>query len=350
MEFTGNGPFHTHPNRILIDIWDRWDSSYYRGTADSGYLYDPPDVPGNVAFFPMYPLLLAGVHLFIADWSIAGILLSHFNFFLALLFLYKLTVWEFGSVSSAQRTLFYIALFPTAFFFSAIYTESTFLLFSVATIYFGKRQKWVLAGIAGMLATATRFTGIGLYIFLLLEWVDCFGWAGWRQSKTARRAFLWVHLSLFGLGAYIAFLAIRFGDPLAFINAQSGWGRATSLPFSALWRDLKGVLNASWFGSSFALWRVMIDVIAGIFALFHLPFIWRKLSTSYAAYTFIALLIPNLTNSTQSLSRYVLVIFPIFMVLGDWGKNPLLDKTILIGFTTLLAILTAVFVNWGFVA
>ena len=62
----GDGPWHTHPGQIYLDIWDRWDSAFYRGIARQGYVYLSPDEPGNVVFFPLYPLLTRLAHLLAA--------------------------------------------------------------------------------------------------------------------------------------------------------------------------------------------------------------------------------------------------------------------------------------------
>ena len=51
-----------------------------------------------------------------------------------------------------------------------------------------------------------------------------------------------------------------------------------------------------------------------------------------------------------SLSRYALVLFPIFMILGRWGRHSLLDRLLMFGFSMLLGVLTSIFVNWVFVA
>jgi hypothetical protein len=117
-----------------------------------------------------------------------------------------------------------------------------------------------------------------------------------------------------------------------------------------LWRDFAAIWRQSFVAGDPYMWRVTLDALAGVFAVVGSVLIWRRLGESYALYTFFSILIPGLTDSTQSMSRYVLVIFPLFMLLAIWGRNQVVDKFITIGFSLLLAILTTLFVNWRFVA
>ncbi|MEO0597264.1 MAG: hypothetical protein AAF126_14235, partial [Chloroflexota bacterium] len=93
----------------------------------------------------------------------------------ALIFLYRLTAFEFDD-ETAGRTVFYIAAFPTAFFFSAVYTESTFLLFSVGAFYFARKGEWGWASVMGMLCAGSRIVGVIRFGVIGLEWLRLHGW------------------------------------------------------------------------------------------------------------------------------------------------------------------------------
>jgi hypothetical protein len=97
------------------------------------------------------------------------------------------------------------------------------------------------------------------------------------------------------------------------------------------------------------MWREAFEAGAALLALIISPFVWRKFGISFAVYTILAVLVPAGTGSTRSLLRYVNVLFPLFMMLGFWGRNATFDKLTTIGFTILLGIFAAIFVNWGFV-
>ena len=76
---------------------------------------------------------------------------------------------------------------------------------------------------------------------------------------------------------------------------------------------------------------------------------WRSYGAGYGIYAFLTLFLPT-TSGSQSMIRYLLVCFPIFLVLGEWGRNEKLDRGIVLVFSALLGLLTAVFVSWIFVA
>ena len=123
----------------------------------------------DMAFFPLFPLLinilgsLAGNHL------VAGLLISNASFFFGLLYLYKLLEHEYDR-SVARRAIFYVSIFPSAVFFSAVYTESLFFMLTVASFYYMRSHRWWLAGAIGLFAAMTRVEGVLLVVPFLIEW------------------------------------------------------------------------------------------------------------------------------------------------------------------------------------
>jgi hypothetical protein len=348
-------------------MWSQWDTNHYRDIVLKGYTYDSVsssqlDNWSDVAFFPIYPLMVSALMPLTNDFAATGLLVSNVCFLLALILLYRLIFLECADHSTAQRTLVYVAVFPMAVFFNAIYTESTFLLTSVATFYFARRRMWALAGVSGAVATATRFIGILLYGVLLLEWARSCGWTltgaihrpAWRRLITGLKqnwkGLLLIQLALAGLLSYMLFLYVQFGDPLGFLHAQAAWGRRDMInPLTAIWNELQIVLRQSFTHGEPHLWRPLLNVLACLFGLMLTPFIWKRWGESYALYTLFSVLIPTTTNTVDSMARYTAVVFPIFAMLAFWGRHTLLDKTITIGFSLFLGILTAIFVNGGFI-
>jgi hypothetical protein len=85
-----------------------------------------------------------------------------------------------------------------------------------------------------------------------------------------------------------------------------------------------------------------------VFLVLTVP-IGRRFGASYAVYNAVQVLL-SIAFSANGIIRYVLISFPVFMLLGLWGKNTILDRLLLIGFSLFLGIFTTVFVNWYFVA
>lgn len=355
---TEEGHWVADPESPFLSYWAKWDSQWYVQIARDGYNYQPLR-QSNVAFFPVYPLLMRLMARLTKDnFVLAGFLVSNLAFFLALVFLYRLAELEFGDRGAAQRTVFYLAFFPTAFFFSAVYTESVYLLLTVATMYFARRHNWLLAALAGMLASATRNLGVLLLALVLWEWLRYHGWsilrihrsATWRNLGGALKHH-WHELIIIGaipLGLlfYMLFLRGNFERPFAFIEVQAAWGRQNIGPLAVLKRELPALLEV---GLTKGNLSRLLNVGATLGALAMVPFVWRRLGEGYAIYVLILVLVP-ISSAVMSVIRYVLPLFPVFMVLGWWGRRPAVDRGLLSFFALMLGVLTTLFVNWIFVA
>ena len=126
-----------------------------------------------------------------------GILVSWVAFVLAMVLLLKLAMLDVDE-EQAERAVYLAAIFPFAFFFGVVYTEATFLLFVLAAFYLFRTRWWILGGVFGALATATRVNGI-----LILP---ALAWIAWRRAEpnTSDRLRAGVGLALVacGIGAY----------------------------------------------------------------------------------------------------------------------------------------------------
>src|SRR4051812_44586727 len=77
----------------------------------------------------------------------------------AMVVLYRLAALDLPR-RRAERAVLLTAIFPFSFFFGAVYTESTFLLFTVLSFYCMRTGRWAAASASGAVATATRVTGV----------------------------------------------------------------------------------------------------------------------------------------------------------------------------------------------
>lgn len=356
---TGDGLYHANPNNVFLDVWARWDSGFYLSIAENGYNFELGQ-QSSVAFFPLYPLLMALITPIVGSTLAAGVVVSNAALLGALVFLYRLTDLEFADNAAATRAVFYMAAFPTAFFFSAVYTESTFVLFAIAAMYFARRRLWAWAALAGVLVASARIVGVVMWGVVGLEWLRAHGWtlstlhrrdawAGlWRGLRTDWRSLAIICLIPLGLLTYMLYLYNTFGDPVAFSTTQSAWGRELVGPFVIIYRDLANLWGADvWRGDIF--YHIVVDLAAFAVVVGAGVVMWRQLGESYALYSLLSVLIP-VSSGSQSMTRYALVVFPLFMLLGLWGRNGLLDRALLVSFSVFLGIFTAIFVNWIFIA
>jgi hypothetical protein len=325
---------------LLLAVWGRWDAVHYIDIATMGYHGT------DMAFFPLYPLLIAGLGSLLGNHLIAGLLISNAALFFGLLFLYKLVEHEFDR-GVARRAIFYISIFPTAVFFSAVYTESLFFMLTVASFYYMRERRWWLAGIIGMFAALTRVEGVLLVVPFAIEWAtahwDALRAGEWRKPVLDVAPIV---LICVGLGLYMAYLWVLRGDPLYFSHVQSNWNRHLAAPWTSVWNSWHKIATAT-SGQTvanqsieLAFTALMIGVLLGGF---------RKLKASYIAYMGLSILVPMSTSSLMSMQRFALVLFPMFAILALWGKRPSVNNAIVAFFLPLLGLFTVLFADWYWV-
>ena len=143
----------------------RWDAGWFVGIAEHGY--NPND--GSAEFYPAFPMVSRAFAWLLPLSSLgAATLVANVSFLLALIFLYGLTTLEYTE-NVARRSVILLASFPASFVFMAPYSESLFLLSSVAAFWWARRGRWGRAAIAGVVTTATRAVGLVLIPALLIE-------------------------------------------------------------------------------------------------------------------------------------------------------------------------------------
>ena len=324
---------------IALDVWSRWDAQHYLDIATLGYHGK------DIAFFPLYPLLIRIVGHLIGDHLVAGLLISNLAFFVALAYLYALTKKEFGDESTAFHAVFYTAIFPTAIFFSAIYTESLFLCLTVASVYYARRGNYITAGIIGALAALTRVEGVLVALPLAYE-----VWRGWREGQrtAAVRGAIGLALVPAGLGVYMAYLYALVGDPMAFQKIQVDWNRHLSPPWVSVYNTFHQIAIHPL--ASPATVNHLIELAFTFTFLMLMVISFQVLRPSYALYFAASLLVPMSTASLMSMPRFELVMFPAFMLLALWGRRAVVNSAIVSLFLPLLGLFTVLFADWYWLA
>ena len=298
--------------------WANFDGEHYIALAREGYR------PLTYYFFPLFPVLIK----FLTEiWSrglgnyvFSGLFISHLSLFLALLGFWKLVRLDY-SESIARVSLILILVFPTSFYFGAVYTESLFLGLSIWSIYFARRKQWFYSAILAGLSSATRLVGIILAPIIFLEFYS----ANKRVGKSWFKLIPILVLAVSGVLIYIYYLWQKTGDPLNFYHTVSIFGAQRSsnlvlLP-QVFYRYIFKIipsLNFAYFPSIFV---TLFEF--SVAALFLILSIWSffKLRPSYAAFLSLGYLLPAFSGSFSSLPRYVLVLFPAFILLAVYLRN-----------------------------
>jgi hypothetical protein len=328
----------------LLAVWGRWDAEHYIGIATSGYSGTEP------AFFPLYPMLIWLGGILTGNHLLAGLFISNAASFFALLYLYKLVEHEFNR-QVAHRSIFYVSIFPTAIFFSAVYTESLFLCLSVASFYYIRAHRWLLAGIFGFLAALTRVEGVLLTVPFLIEWAIALyelrgDWFKW-PVDTVVKPLIGLALMPLGLASYMAYLWVLRGDPLYFSHVQAHWDRYLAPPWVSFMHSFR-MITGNYAPQTIA--NQLLEVTFTILMIAALVVGFRRLRASYIAYMAISILIPLSTSSLMSMPRFALVLFPMFALFGLWGAKPTVNNIIVAFSLPLLGLFTVLFADWYWVA
>ena len=152
--YAPNTPPYRIYNNDFLDLPARWDTGWYLGIATHGYEYDAAksEAQQNIAFFPVYPMLMRYGSIFAGRqvlWT--GVAVSFIAFFAALVYLLKLAR-RYVDDDAAAIGVALLASYPFAFFFSTAYTESLFLLTIVAACYHFERDELWRASAWGLVA------------------------------------------------------------------------------------------------------------------------------------------------------------------------------------------------------
>ncbi|MGB9637283.1 MAG: hypothetical protein ACPLY7_00585, partial [Microgenomates group bacterium] len=140
--------------------------------------------------------------------------------------------------------------------------------------------------------------------------------------------------------------------PLMFIHVQPFFGAGRSgekliLLYQVFWRYLKMILTTKSDVLYFVVW---LEFLMAIFFLFLIVFSYiKKIRLSYLVFSIMPFLAASLSGTFSSLPRYLLVLFPIFICLGEI-KNPLLKKIIYVIFLFLEIMCISLFLRGYWVA
>ncbi|HEX8679477.1 MAG TPA: mannosyltransferase family protein [Chthoniobacterales bacterium] len=329
----------SHP---LLNTWIRWDAGWYESLAKEGYKFVAGQ-QSNTAFFPAYPATIRAVHGLVrgrTDWSwfVSGLIASNLALLGALFYLVRLVRLD-ADHETAARSALYLLAFPTTFFLSSVYTESLFILVTVAAFYHARRGQWLGAGLFGGLAALTRSPGILLCAPLAVEYLAQreFQW------RKIRADVLWLGLIPAALGALMLYFHLRFGNMNAVRDAQASWGagwgafRGPWFPFFEMAR--RPLAGHDWVDLGFTLLGLAMAVYVAL-----------RLRLSYGVYAVVAILFLTSWGQLESMPRYVLIIFPMFVAFARWGGNELFHRAYLMAGSGLAALFMIEFALWRWVA
>lgn len=323
-----------HP---LLEIWNRWDSLHYQSLARIGYQN------GGVskAFYPFFPWCVRFVSHFHLDYLVSAFVVSGIASVIAAILFRRLVEFEFNAVI-ARRAVWFFLIFPTAYFFHVGYSESLFLALALGAILAARNDRWWLAGMIGAYSWMTRPNGIVLLPTLGVEALH-----QWITTKRWQWRWLWIGLIPIGFGVYLLINWKISGDPFAFLRT-----RKESFFISASWPWI-GVREAFRNMRRSPSEAEMVGAQEFFFAILGLAcaiFSWIRLRPLYAMWITSSWILFTSVTFLQSLPRYSLSMFPIFMLFAMIAKNRFWAGVIAVWSLIYLALFAGLFARgwWAF--
>jgi hypothetical protein len=327
------------------DAFARYDSGWYYGIARDGYRFAEGG-RSNLAFFPLYPLLMRAVARLFGNrayhFYIAGIVISWAAFVVAMVLLYRVARLDL-SRRAANRAVLYASIFPFAFFYGVVYSESLFLMLMLAAVYGFRTRRWLIGGVGGALASATRVNGVMM--------LPALAWIGWEQTRGDRRqrwyATAAVGLAAAGLAVYSVYVYSLTGSFIEWYHSITRWqyvpGTHGGGVFIGFLRALI-VRPYAYLTQEPAAPYDLLNGGAGLMFLLAIPLVWRRLGGAYGLLMLMNLALPVSAGQFEGLGRYCAVLFPAFIWLATFRRSSV-QTSITVVFAMMYVLCLALFVN-----
>jgi Gpi18-like mannosyltransferase len=304
----------------IVAPWFRWDTQWYTVIAEEGYHRQFLTV-----FLPLYPLLIGLLgRLLFGEYLLAALIVSNVAALIALALLFELVRMHYTE-RLAHRVLWYFVLFPGSFFLIAAYTESLFLALVLGAFVAAERSRWGLAGLCGFLAIFTRWQGIALIPALV--WISHA--QGNRHvlslAQNGRRVlYTLTPMPLAFFGVLTVFWLLGGPDALPWRRVDNNWDVTFTWPWIAWARTGIAVVGGLDVSGTPILTVITNWVITSPFYALLLASV-RRLFAPHVLYAWGAHLMTTTRimygSILQSMPRYVLVLFPAFIMLALMGER-----------------------------
>ena len=250
------------------------------------------------AHLPLYPVLIRGSAMVMGYVKsmmfvslLSTVLLGWFFYY----FVQKLKLSE-----KPLLLTFVFLMFPRFLVVRSVGSpESLFMLLILVSLFFFEKKNYLLAGLAGGLATMTKLPSILLfpsYFFVFLY--------QYTKAKRFESAWLWILLIPTGLGAVCLLYQQQMGDFLAYWH--TGYVVPMPYPYAAF------NASAKWVGTHW------LEDVALYFALYALTVVYAYKHTLQSLFYFsLVFFIGLIFVQHRDISRYALPLWPIACIIFE---------------------------------
>lgn len=298
-----------------------WDGRAYAQIAAQGYPSGPLSVALNSpdyvwARFPGYPLLVHLVSYLVPSTIAAGIVVSAVCELIALVFLAKLVLHERpGDQAAARFACWGLAVFPYAFYLTAVYTESAFLAAAIGSLYYMRRGQDGRASVLAAAAIFIHVTGLALVPAMVVEHLM-------RRRGRPGPGLVAILASLLALAVFAAYSWLLTGDALAYVHiAQSqSFDRVLTWPWDGA-RATWGAFVSGPGGNSFIFGMEMLFGVGGLVAVLWMASRRRSIAPSLTVYAAGLWVMATAVVYWLGTPRFEMTAVPIYLLAADLTRG-----------------------------
>jgi hypothetical protein len=295
----------------LRDGLSGWDASWYADIARGGYGAVPKE---GLRFFPLFPLVgkvvayAPGVNVRHGNLIVANLCALALGFVV-----YELAMRERHDAPLARRAVWLVYLLPPAFVLVMGYAEAMFMLLVAIVLLAMRDRRWLLAGIAGLLAGITRPIGALLVIPVAVE--------AWRRR--AWTGFVAAVMPVVGGLGYLAWAEHRSHQFFYPLRAQQDKARRGKWvdPVRAIGHSIHETFSGDHVSAG-------IHVISAIVLIGLIVVLARRWPLSYTLYAGAVLFVALSSRNLDSLERYALSAVPFVLAGADLMRDDNVDRTV----------------------
>jgi hypothetical protein len=300
--------FHWPPDEEPTWSWQlkTWDSAHYLFLSEEGYAW----AGASAAYYPLWPSLIGLVRPLVGSSLAAALLLANLLSVAALVVFHRLVARSAGR-DTADTSLLLAIAYPGAMFFCFGYSESLFLLITVGVFALLASDRLGTAAGLSILAPMTR--AVGVLIVIPVGW---YAVAEWRRGRRPAWQLVAAAAPVVGFLLTLAVMWAQTGDAWIGFEAQRLFASQGSI---AKLFDPVALL-----GSFLDVWGVhgvLHSALDRAFFVFMLVGAWLTFRFEgrvgpLTLYAIAMILVPAMTMSFMSFTRYSAAAFPVFIGFG----------------------------------
>jgi 4-amino-4-deoxy-L-arabinose transferase-like glycosyltransferase len=303
---------------VISQVLTSWDGKWYLEIIRGGY---PSRVPPNItyeqlearaAFFPLFPWLARAADTVLPGGDTLAALFVNFVLGAISVVLVGVLARKLYNVGVAARAMTLYAIFPGSVILSFAYSEALLIVLAAACLLLLLDERWLLAGIAAALATATRPNGIAVVAACIV--------ASFIAIRRSRQwwSLIAVLLAPIGFIFFQWYVGSTAGERGVWFRVQrEAWAEGTSFGATAVTNTFEFITHPL-SSPTDALTALTVITLAGmVFCTWKVRLAWPLVA--YCAVIVALMLIPETVTARP---RFLFTAFPFFIAVAAWWPEP----------------------------